>query len=155
MAQRRVVPRSLAEIVASLGVVASLVFVGLEIRQNTIASRASAYQALGLTFVDGLLNIALDPDLALILTVAKDSSRWGELDEAEWARVDYRYRNIVRAYETIYLQVREGLLPDSALYEWGFRELNGSAVWRRLWPVVGPEDPEFRSFLAERLGIPP
>ena len=147
--------KRLGEVVASLGVIASLVFVGLEVRQNTIASRAAAYQAVGLTFVDGLLDISLDPDLALILDIAADSLRWDELDEAEWARVKYRYRNIVRAYETIYLQVREGLLPDSALYEWGFRGISGNATWRRLWPTVRPQDPELRSSLAERLGIPP
>ncbi len=40
--------RDVGEAVALLGVIASLVFVGLEIRENRIAARAAAYRELGI-----------------------------------------------------------------------------------------------------------
>lgn len=40
--------RQIVEIFGVLAVVISLIFVGLELRQSTIASRAAAYQEIGL-----------------------------------------------------------------------------------------------------------
>ena len=39
--------KAIREALAALGVIASLLFVGFEIRQNTMVARASAYQAIG------------------------------------------------------------------------------------------------------------
>lgn len=52
--------RGLGEIVGTVGVVLGLVFVGTEIRQNTLASRAQARQALAAQNWDFLLRIAED-----------------------------------------------------------------------------------------------
>ena len=40
--------KAIGETLAALSVVASLIFVGYEIRQNTVAARAAAYQAIGI-----------------------------------------------------------------------------------------------------------
>ena len=48
------------EVLGFLGVTASLVFVGLEVRQNTIATRATAYQGMGAAVAEVWLEIASD-----------------------------------------------------------------------------------------------
>ena len=40
--------KAIRETLGFIGVIASMVFVGLEIQQNTIASQAEAYQAIGI-----------------------------------------------------------------------------------------------------------
>ena len=57
---------SVIEVVGFIGVIGSLIFVGLQIRQNTIASRASAFQQMGTAIADIWLNTAQDPARALM-----------------------------------------------------------------------------------------
>jgi len=44
--------REIGEVVAVLGVMASLAFVGLELRESRISARATAYQELGIAVAD-------------------------------------------------------------------------------------------------------
>lgn len=55
--------RNVGEAVAVLGVVASLVFVGLELRESRIASRAAAYQELGTAVANNWMGRANDREL--------------------------------------------------------------------------------------------
>jgi hypothetical protein len=54
------------EIVGVIAVVASLVFVGYEIRQNTVTARAAAYQAIGVATATAFDSWAHDEQLVLI-----------------------------------------------------------------------------------------
>ncbi len=63
--------KAIRETLAVLGVVASLIFVGYEIRQNTIAARAAAYQAIGIATAAAFRQLGARP------TVLDDSSQDG------------------------------------------------------------------------------
>ena len=109
-------------------------------RQNTIASRATAYQTIGLYVGDSWNQLAFDEEWSALSLVASDSTRWDELDELAWLRLRNRLTGALRSYETIYLQVEAGLL-DEAAPEW----LGYGADWRvyfpyleRLWPQIRP-----------------
>ena len=52
------------KITAAVAVVVSLVFVGMEVRENTAAIQASTSQAVTGSSRDVLLNVALDEDFA-------------------------------------------------------------------------------------------
>src|SRR5688500_13996652 len=52
---------SVIEIVGFVGVIGSLIFVGIQIRQNTIASRANAYQQMGAAVADIWFSTAQEP----------------------------------------------------------------------------------------------
>ena len=54
--------KSIAEAIGLVAVVASLGFVGLEIRQNTRMARAAAYQSIGIAASDAWLSLAYDDD---------------------------------------------------------------------------------------------
>ena len=62
--------RHVGEAAAALGVVASLVFVGLELRDNARAARAAAYQEIGLAAADTWLMKATDRELNDLVEIA-------------------------------------------------------------------------------------
>lgn len=135
---------------AVLSVVASLVFVGLELRESRIAARASAYQELGIAVADTWMARANDRelnDLVLLATVA-DSASWAEADASDvYLLRSYVVANL-RLYETVYLQVEQQLLPADALGRLGFTGLMTSRLLERLWPDVRPMvTPGFADFL--------
>ncbi|HSG97673.1 MAG TPA: hypothetical protein VLA11_06755 [Woeseiaceae bacterium] len=126
---------NLIEVLGLVAVAVSLVFVGLEVRQNTIASRASAYQEHGSHLSNQWFALAQDPALARIMFAGEDA--WDELTAVEKAQLTYAYIAIFRSYETILLQVEEGLLDQDALDRlgWGEAFKPGYQV-QMLWPGI-------------------
>ena len=57
----------IAEIVAAVAVVFSLVYVGLELRENTSAVRAASVQAITTGTRDALMTVASDAELARVV----------------------------------------------------------------------------------------
>ena len=73
------------EAIGIIGVIASLIFVGIEIRQNTQAVRGATYQSLTESSMELLFRLAEDP----AASVAIDA--WGrgeQLDPLEQAKVE-------------------------------------------------------------------
>jgi hypothetical protein len=103
----------LAEIVASIAVVLSLIYLATEVRQNTRAIQGAAFQELIHAADASLLAVAGDPGLADILV--RGDADVTTLDATELAQ----YRALVRVYwrdfETGFLQRQRNLLGDD---EW-------------------------------------
>ena len=77
--------KDLIELVTGLVVIVSLIFVGIEIRQNTAAIKMDAYQ-IALDKLDHRsYMLATDKELFRIVQLAADSG--SELSEEEWSRV--------------------------------------------------------------------
>jgi hypothetical protein len=127
--------RSLREGLAALGVVLSLVFVGTEIRQNTIATRAATLNDLAAGSRDWLMSIATNPELASVWR------RWLEGDELtddDLQMAEITVNGLLRNVENVFLQVRAGAVDESALVSYGF---GGSSAW---------ESPHFPEYWARR-----
>ena len=71
----------IAEIVAAVAVVVSLIYVGKEVQSNTSAVRGAAMQAIATTDADALMTIAADAELAEI-------SRIGRQDPSQLSPAD-------------------------------------------------------------------
>jgi hypothetical protein len=141
---------NLIEVLGLVAVAVSLVFVGLEVRQNTIASRAAAYQEHGLHLSNQWFALAQDPALARIMFAGEE--KWDELTDVEKAQLTYAYVAIFRSYETILLQVEEGLLDRDAMYRlgWGEAFKPGYQV-QMLWPGIALYlNPDIREHLEVR-----
>lgn len=67
--------RDVGEAVALLGVIASLVFVGLELRETRIAARAAAYQELGIAVAENWMGRASDRVINDLAYVAMTATR--------------------------------------------------------------------------------
>jgi hypothetical protein len=104
---------SVAEIIASIAVVLSLIYVATEVRQNTRAIEGAAFQELLHAAMPSLLTIAGDSALAEIIVR-------GEVDHTTLSSGEMvRFRSLVRVYwknfENAFLQRQRRLLGDD---EW-------------------------------------
>lgn len=89
--------KTLAELVGMAAVVLGLVFVGLELRNNTEAVKAATFQSLTDISNTFLMQIAADPELARIQGSARagvlraltpaDSTRYWQVERAFWVRM--------------------------------------------------------------------
>jgi hypothetical protein len=108
----------IGEIVAAVGVIASLVFVGQELRQSNIQARAAAYQELGLATADFHLDMS-EAVLRQMMEARHPEAfaRWTALD---WERFFRRQVGGMRQYESLLLQIEQGLLPADAVDRLGY-----------------------------------
>ena len=73
--------KAIRETLAALGLIASLLFVGFEIRQNTIAARASAYQSIGVATAAAFVSAAHDPQWLTSIQKTADA-----MDATDWTQ---------------------------------------------------------------------
>ncbi len=142
--------RQVGEVVGLLGVVGSLVFVGLELRQSRIAARAAAYQELGIAVASNWMDRANNRELndLVFLAMTADSAAWADVSASDvYLLRSYVVAN-VRLYETVYLQVQQQLLDADALENLGWTHLLDSKLLQRMWPQVrSAVTPGFASYL--------
>jgi len=102
--------RRLFEYVTAAGVIVSIVFVGLELRQNTAAVRGATYQELAATSAELTLALANDGDLARIFV------RWEadpeSLSADEKLRIRVYLLGVGRNMENAFQQARVGTITD-------------------------------------------
>ena len=82
--------RGFAEVIGLVGIVGSLVFVGLEVRQNSVATRASTNAGVADAFREVNLVMASSPELARALVAAADDPEELSPEESTMARGFWR-----------------------------------------------------------------
>jgi len=114
--------RGVGGLVATIGVILSLIFVGMELRQSTVISRAQTRQGLADRNGDLISSIAQNPELARAWGIM-----WRErLDSIPLTHTDSTQANwamfgMLRHVENVYLQYLEGVVDESVLDSYGFR----------------------------------
>ena len=105
----------LLEFVGGVAVLIGLVFVGLELRQNTSAVQAATLQSITEQSQEYLLLLASDAEINEIWRqgVAKPD----ELDEGQASRFTFLYRAQWIRFQNAFLQWRRGTLDDE---DWAF-----------------------------------
>jgi hypothetical protein len=126
---------AIGEVVGAVGVIVSLLYLALQIRQNSNVVRSATRQAISTTQVELGFRIAESSDLR-----ASMAKLWG-LGDPPTAAQDTEIRNLFlyrafwRAYENQYHQFREGTF-DADMWS-GYREaLRGMFFWgdsRQVW----------------------
>ena len=107
---------AIRETLGFVGVIASLIFVGLEIQQNTLASRASAIQESTSVARQQVQMFVTDPEVNRINMIGtEDPSRLNLEEQA-------RYRWILISFwwgmQGLYGQWNLGVLPDEEWQAW-------------------------------------
>ena len=105
----------LLEFFGGVAVLMGLVFVGLELRQNTEAVQAATLQSLTEQSQEYLLLLASDGDVNAIWR--QGVADLSELDEGETSRFTFLYRAQWIRFQNAYLQWRRGTLDDE---DWAF-----------------------------------
>ena len=143
---------AIAELFGALGVIATLGYLAVQIRQNTRAVRASSFHAVTDSF--NLLNttIAHDESLARIFRIGTESL--GNLKEDELVRFNFLFLGASRIFETLYYQNKQGT-GDPAL--WAAETSTITALLTtsggREWWASNPLSltPEFRKFVESEI----
>ncbi len=100
--------RHATEVVGVIGIVLSLIYVGYEMRQNTIATRAQGHQALAAMYVSGIdLQIS---DQTFASLVARGKTDISSLSEAERNRFRLYVARELNVWELAFYNYRDGAL---------------------------------------------
>jgi len=130
--------KNIFEAVGLVAIVASLIFLGLEIRQSNVQAKATAFQAIGIATAQW--HYGIDDRVNRLLTEADYPEAIERWTLADWER----YRRIQlaggRILETLLLQVEQGLLDVDALNSLGYTLeenplVNTPAFWC-IWPDI-------------------
>ena len=147
----RILSSRAVEAAGVIGVIVSLGFVGMEIRQNTTAVRAATIQAVSDQAMELTLTIAQDEDLALLVQrmapgPGDDSLSLDGITPGESRRLRTLLIAGFRRMENVFLQVEAGILDASALQRrsLGFYQ---NPFARDLWGDVRSNyHPEFTTY---------
>jgi hypothetical protein len=105
-------------ILANLGVIAGIVFLGYEISQNTDAIRSATIQAIADQSYDNSLTFVDNSELR----AARRAARANSLTDDQQDQLDYMYSASLRIQQNRYLQARLGILDEETLLEIGTQE---------------------------------
>lgn len=141
---------AVGQTVAVVATFASLVFVGLQIRQNTRATRAASHNAVSDSLNEINRMFAENADLTKIW-LAGMADRKALTEEERW-RFDSTARAYMHVCETMYIQAGLGAGDKSVLHaeEEGIRQVFASPGVRAWW-AENPYGfcPEFRTYVAK------
>jgi hypothetical protein len=117
---------AIRQVLSATAVVLSLLFVGVQIRQNTVAQRAQTRQALADASREFILDVVASPELwnAWVGRWRFVSGQHREVDtqlsQADSAKAEVAIMALLRNAENVFLQYREGAIDESALATYGF-----------------------------------
>ena len=125
-------------LVANIGVLAGIIFVAVEIRQNTQMMRAQTKDSVTGKLADWMLQISTDPNAAQILIKGNLGE---ELDREVGERIIYRFmvQSNLRLWENEWYQYEIGLFDED---EFAPRLANWENIfqaegYREIWAGIG------------------
>ncbi len=117
--------RRIAELVGLIGVIASLIFVGVEIRQNSIATRAATDAAVADGFRELNLVVASSPELAKALAANADNP--AEAAAEDQVLMLGLYRALFHTWSNAHRQHLNGTI-DPSIFQAVVQEISAYAV---------------------------
>jgi hypothetical protein len=143
---------NLGEFLGGVAVIVSLVYLGVQIRQNTKSLRAATFQALSDSLSELTARMAESPDMGNLYFAGHQQS--GGLSDAESRRFMLLLLTLLRRFENAYLQYRSGILTAS---QWaGFRSTlllvvstPGGRAWWASWGAAFT--PEFQRYINDKV----
>ncbi len=131
-----------AEIVAAVGVVVSLIYVGVGLRDNTFAIRSTSVQAITNTSIDAIGVQAASADLSRIRRIG--DAEYSALTEDEKHRYYLMYRQVWLIFQNVFLQRNLEVIGNDV---WGtyeritcsnFRKPGVQETWQDHASVLNP-----------------
>ena len=145
---------ALGEAAGAVAVVASLLYVGRQVRQNNSIARAEAYREVTMGWARLLHLWADDRPAANALMQSGAGTRLADLPEDVQNSFLLRISATFRVFETIYQQVTEGILDSEALdMLWG-HSATTTPMFRDAWVRLRDSySPRFTAFVEGRFGF--
>lgn len=143
---------NIGQVIGAIAVVISLIYVALQIRQNTNAVRAATAQSVHEHFANWYTTFASDPSLSgVVVNGLKD---YGSLSETDRARLVAIFMAFLSYSQNAFLKWRQGLLAPSLWLGWEQVIMNlvcapgGKAFWKERSYLFGEE---FRRYVEDDL----
>jgi len=146
-------PRLILEVIGISSIILSLVFVAVELHQNTKAVHGQTNQAIADNVNALYLAIATDDELARAWIKLFNDERIEDLSPEERIMLEMSLLSGFRRVENIWYQVDEGLIEERALKRIGYDPYItniGRATWNKF---RGGYDPAFVSYFEQQLAI--
>ena len=142
--------RAFIEIFGLISVIGSLLFVGVEISQNTQAVRGATHQAVSDQASELYLEIASDERLSrLAYKMLVENIKRNELNKTDQMSLDFIQLMGFRRVENIFLQYKNGILSEDAIDRIGMDSYR-KAFSRQSWEMFKTGfDPHFVIFFEE------
>jgi len=119
---------AVSELVGTIAVVVSLIYVGLQIRQSTTVARSATRQSVTELMIENGKDLVADPHLADAFI---RDLRGEQLEPVDRIRLFGRAYMAMRNWENIHYQYRTGMLTED---EWRGIRLNLEAVFE--WQTI-------------------
>jgi hypothetical protein len=145
--------RRATELLGGVTVVASLLFVGFEIRQNAEATRTSTVQEV----VDGWREIniwlATDPSWAEALQAFEEANNPSELSFVQRMTLMAGWRTLLHQWMITHYHYTEGVYPKHLWNPTEMYQLVERPSMRWVWETEGPKlSPAFQEFVNRAMG---
>ena len=143
-----------AEIAGAVAVVVSVLYVGIEVRQNSATLRSASVQAVSDSLTDFTASVARDADTAYIWNTGLQQGL-DSLNADERGRFNLLMVAMVRRMENVFFQYREGFIPDEQWHglQTGNDYILLSPGGRQWWANPGVQSlysQSFREFIKTR-----
>ncbi len=137
-------------VIGAIAMVVSVLFASVQIRNNTRAIRAAAFQQVVASRVGQLDALASDPNLCSL--VLRGGDDFAGLDRVEKARCRFHLQAFIRRGENVWMQNKFGTLHDANVA--GIRDsterIFSSPGQRAAWALIRTAtDPVFRAYIDE------
>jgi hypothetical protein len=139
---------NIGQVIGAIAVVISLIYVALQIRQNTNAVRSATAQTVHEHFAKWYHLVAADDELAKI--IANGLRDYGSLSEQQRVRFIAAFMSFLSYSQNAFLKWREGLLASPLWLGWELVIMNlvcapgGKAFWKDRAYMFGDE---FRRYI--------
>jgi len=142
---------AIADLVAAVAVVVSLIYLAVQVRDNSRAARLASMQSALLATQNVAKLPAQNRDLARILRIGLAAP--GDLDEDQLQQLRYYVLNIVRVHEDMFVHHRAGVIDDET---WNARIASLKTILstpggRMIWNAAGAYRPDFKAWLNAQL----
>ncbi len=137
--------KSVAEVVGTLGVIGSLIFVAFQIQQNTRAIEGGTIESiLGHSF-DAAVIAVENPELRAALAASCEN----ELTADQRIMVTAYYHALLRLQMNRFFQVQLGIIDEETALGLGARSTPyGRPIFAEIWEAAkGEYSPEFQEFM--------
>ena len=142
------------EVLAVLGVIGSLAFVALEIRQNTSAVRSATIQAVSQQSVDLTMAGLENPDLRAAFSAAAEVEHPEQLSSEHQGILSWFVASKLRTDENRFRQVELGTLSPTTFNELGNNRIYRFSYFAWWWARNGQEYPPDFQEVVEREFLP-
>ena len=129
--------KEIIEILGIVTIIGSLIFVGIEIRQNSLSIRGATYQSIAEQVTKLYMDVAADERLSELVSQMlpndNDTLR-NQLNAADRLSLDFIVLTGLRRIENIYLQQSDGILSDKAFERIGlefYQTKYSKETWER------------------------